>query len=194
MLSQIVHVHSQHTNTHRPNSNQLTKREGRTPRTRHSRFILMLATCNVYRAHRHGSESPYPRSTLGLNPCNHLAWRACPKGKHDGIGVHIDGTRRRFARHRYGRLIRKGTERIGEGLEVGVLGGEHNDEEQADAAAHAKCLRVRQTCETRKCVAQSKRMDFLFYRLTDANALEFGHILASSCQHAQTKLKPTNQA
>jgi hypothetical protein len=25
-------------------------------------------------------------------------------------------------------------------------------------------------------------MDFLFYRLTDANALEFGHILASSCQ------------
>jgi len=41
---------------------------------------------------------------------------------------------------------------------------------------------VRQTCETRKCVAQSKRMDFLFYRLTDANALEFGHILASSCK------------
>ena len=103
---------------------------------------------------------------------------------HNGIGVHIDGTRRRFARHRYGRLIRKGTERIGEGLEVGVLGGEHNDEEQADAAAHAKCLRVRQTCETRKCVAQSKRMDFLFYRLTDANALEFGHILASSCKQA----------
>ena len=54
-----------------------TKREGRTPRTRHSRFILMLATCNVYRAHRHGSESPYPGSTPGLNPCNHLAWRAC---------------------------------------------------------------------------------------------------------------------
>ncbi len=54
-----------------------TKREGRTPRTRHSRFIHMLATCNVYRAHRHGSESPYPGSTPGLNPCNHLAWRAC---------------------------------------------------------------------------------------------------------------------
>jgi hypothetical protein len=36
-------------------------------------------------------------------------------------------------------------------LEVGVLGGEHGDEEQADGvAAHAKCLRVRQTCETRK--------------------------------------------
>ena len=37
----------------------------------------MLATCNVYRAHRHGSESPYPGSTPGLTPCNHLAWRAC---------------------------------------------------------------------------------------------------------------------
>jgi len=44
-----------------------TKREGRTPRTRHSRFILMLATCNMYRAHRHGSESPYPGSTR-VNP------------------------------------------------------------------------------------------------------------------------------
>ena len=37
----------------------------------------MLATWNVYRAHRHGSESPYPGSTPGLNPCNHLAWLAC---------------------------------------------------------------------------------------------------------------------
>ena len=37
----------------------------------------MLATCNAYRAHRHGSESPYPGSTPGLNPCNHLAWLAC---------------------------------------------------------------------------------------------------------------------
>ena len=63
---------------------------------------------------------------------------------HDDFGVHINGTRRRIARHRYGRLIRKGTERIGEGYEVGVLGGEHGDEEQADGAeAHAKCLRVR---------------------------------------------------
>jgi len=63
----------------------------------------------------------------------------------------FDGTRRRLARHRYGRLIRKGTERIGKRLEVGVLGGEHGDEEEADeAAAHAKCLRVRprKTCET----------------------------------------------
>jgi hypothetical protein len=41
-----------------------TKREGRTPRTRHSRFILMLATCNVYRAHRHGSESLFTASPL----------------------------------------------------------------------------------------------------------------------------------
>jgi len=75
---------------------------------------------------------------------------------------------------------------LGEGLEVGVLGGEHHDEEQADGvAAHAKCLRVRQTCETRKCAAQSKRMDFPFLsfdRHTDSDALEFGHILASSCQ------------
>jgi hypothetical protein len=31
---------------------------------------------NAYRAHRHGSESPYPGSTPGLNPCNHLAWLA----------------------------------------------------------------------------------------------------------------------
>ena len=37
----------------------------------------MLATCNAYRAHRHGSESPYPGSTPGLNPCKHLAWLAC---------------------------------------------------------------------------------------------------------------------
>ena len=37
----------------------------------------MLATCNAYRAHRHGSESPYPGSTPGLNPFNHLAWLAC---------------------------------------------------------------------------------------------------------------------
>ena len=29
-------------------------------------------TCDAYRAHRHGSESPYPGSTPGLNPCNHL--------------------------------------------------------------------------------------------------------------------------
>jgi hypothetical protein len=73
---------------------------------------------------------------------------------HDGFGVHIDGTRRRLALHRIrnGRLIRKATERISEGFEVDVLGGEHGDEEQADgAAAHAKCLRVRQrmTCESR---------------------------------------------
>ena len=70
---------------------------------------------------------------------------------HNGFGVHIDGTRRRLARHRHGRMIRKGTERIGKGFEVGVMGGEHGDEKQSDGAgAHAKCPRVRQTCETRK--------------------------------------------
>ena len=36
--------------------------------------FLMLATCDVYRAHRHGSESSHPGSTPGLNPCNYLAW------------------------------------------------------------------------------------------------------------------------
>ena len=51
----------QHANNH-------TKQKTFTPRTHHTRFILMLATCDVYRAHRHGSESPYPGSTPGLNP------------------------------------------------------------------------------------------------------------------------------
>ena len=67
------------------------------------------------------------------------------------LGGYPPRHRRRLARHRNGRLIRKGTERIGTRLEVGVLGGEHGDEEEADeAAAHAKCLRVRprKTCET----------------------------------------------
>jgi hypothetical protein len=67
-----------------------------------------------------------------------------------------------------------------------VLCGEHGNEEQANGApAHAKCLRVRQrkTGETRMVAAQSKRMvSFLFYRLTTADTLEFGHILASSCK------------
>jgi len=36
--------------------------------------------------------------------------------------------------------------------------------------------------------AQSKRMDsFLFYRLTTAAALEFGHILASSCKAVRVR-------
>ena len=62
--------HSQHTNTQKV-----------TPSTRHSHLAhVTLAsfkcsrTCNAYRAHRHGSESPYPGSTPGLNPCNHLTW------------------------------------------------------------------------------------------------------------------------
>ena len=63
----------QHANNH-------TKQKTFTPRTHHTRFILMLATCDVYRAHRHGSESPHPGSTPGLNglnPCNHLTRQAC---------------------------------------------------------------------------------------------------------------------
>ena len=39
--------------------------------------------------------------------------------------AYFDGTRRRLALHRNGRLIRKATERISEGFEVDVLGGEH---------------------------------------------------------------------
>ena len=46
----------------------------RSQRTPFPEVVNSFTTCT---AHRHGSESPYPRSTLGLNPCNHLAWRAC---------------------------------------------------------------------------------------------------------------------
>ena len=66
-------VHSQHTNT-----------QTVTPSTRHSHLAHITPasfkcsqTCDAYRAHRHGSESPYPGSTPGLNPCNHLARQAC---------------------------------------------------------------------------------------------------------------------
>ena len=65
-------VQSFHTNTQ-----TITPSKSFTPPTHHTRFILMLATCDVYRAHRHGSESPHPGSTPGLNPCNHLARQAC---------------------------------------------------------------------------------------------------------------------
>jgi hypothetical protein len=54
----------------------------------------------------------------------------------------------------------------GEGFEVGVLCGEHGNEDQADGvAAHAKSLRVRQrkTGETRKVAAPSKRMFLSFF-------------------------------
>ena len=65
----------------KPNSfytQTVTPSKNFTPRTHHTRFILMLATCDVlYRAHRHGSESPHPGSTPGLIPCNHLARQAC---------------------------------------------------------------------------------------------------------------------
>ena len=56
---------------HAKRSHAHTKNKTFTPRTHHTRFILMLATCDVYRAHRHGSESSHPGSTPGLNPCNH---------------------------------------------------------------------------------------------------------------------------
>jgi hypothetical protein len=72
--------HSQHTNTYLPQSaNSNTWRA--TPRTRHSRFILMLATCNAYRAHRHGSED------------SHSQWFTCsstPKTPDRATGVHMD--------------------------------------------------------------------------------------------------------
>ena len=42
----------------------------------HARDVRPRA-CDVYHAHRHGSESPHPGSTPGLNPFNHLAWQAC---------------------------------------------------------------------------------------------------------------------
>ena len=65
----LFSFHSQHTNT-----------QTVTPSTRHSHLAHITPasfkcsqTCDAYRAHRHGSESPYPGSTPGLNPCNHLA-------------------------------------------------------------------------------------------------------------------------
>ena len=68
------HVHH---SQHHQLTNDHTQKKTFTPRTHHTRFILMLTTCDAYRAHRHGSESPYPGSTPGLNPCNHLARQAC---------------------------------------------------------------------------------------------------------------------
>ena len=66
-------IHSQHTNTHRPNS----KREGQ---------HLAHVTVASFSCSRHGTRAAltdtvqsraYPGSTPGLNPCNHLAWLAC---------------------------------------------------------------------------------------------------------------------
>ena len=61
------------TNTYERNRQQRSTREGQHLVHVHTRLILMLARWNAYRAHRHGSESPYAESTPGLNPCNHLA-------------------------------------------------------------------------------------------------------------------------
>ena len=52
----------------------------------------MLATCNAYRAHRHGSESPYPGSTPGLNPCKHLSWLACGPWRHSYKQTTVNST------------------------------------------------------------------------------------------------------
>ena len=57
----------------------------------------MLATCDVYRAHRHGSESPHPGSTPGLNPCNHLTRQACGPWRTHRHNTYIQT--RRLRRH-----------------------------------------------------------------------------------------------
>ena len=57
----------------------------------------MLATCDVYRAHRHGSESPHPGSTPGLNPCNHLTRQACGPWRTHRHNTYIQA--RRLRRH-----------------------------------------------------------------------------------------------
>ena len=53
-------------NTPTPRTTQSQIREGQQLAHVHTRFILMLARWNAYRAHRHGSESPYPG--LRVNP------------------------------------------------------------------------------------------------------------------------------
>jgi hypothetical protein len=66
-----------------------------------------------------------------------------------------------------------------------VLCGEHGNEDQADGAAqHAKCLRVRprKTCETGRSQLRVNEWFVPFLSTNNTAALEFGHILASSCQ------------
>ena len=104
--STVSHVsqlfHSQHTNT-----------QTVTPSTRHSHLAHITplhshardvyATCNVYRAHRHGSESPHPGSAgqrPGLNPCNqHLAWQACGPWRTHRHNTYIVIEQSRLWRH-----------------------------------------------------------------------------------------------
>ena len=57
----------------------------------------MLATCDVYRAHRHASESPHPGSTPGLNPCKHLTRQACGPWRTHRHNTYIQA--RRLRRH-----------------------------------------------------------------------------------------------
>ena len=43
-------------------------------------------TCDAYRAHRHGSESPHPGSTAGLNPCARARATTSPDRRVDRGG------------------------------------------------------------------------------------------------------------
>ena len=89
--SECSFIHSRHTNTQKV-----------TPSTRHSHLAhVTLAsfkcsrTCNAYCAHRHGSESPHPGSTPGLNPCNHLARQACGPWRTHRYNTYIQARRQR---------------------------------------------------------------------------------------------------
>ena len=118
--------HSQHTNTQ-----TVTPSKSFTPRTHHTRFILMLTMCDVYRAHRHGSESPHPGSTPGLNPCKyHLARQACGPWRTHRHNTYIQAHRQRrheeLMIHRIRRAAqprRRGHHRAGGAGAVAVDGG-----------------------------------------------------------------------
>jgi len=67
----------------------------------------------------------------------------------------------------------------------GVVFMTHHRRQPGRSRTHER-RRTALTLEGR--AAQSKRMvTFLFYRVTNSDALEFGHILASSCQHNALK-------
>ena len=98
-------IHSQHTNT-----------QTVTPSTRHSHLAHITPasfkcsqTCDAYRAHRHGSELPYPGSTPGLNPCNHLARQACGPWRTHKHNTYIQARRQR--RHEELKIHRRVTRR-----------------------------------------------------------------------------------
>ena len=156
----LRNLHSQHTNTQ-----TVTPSKNVTPRTHHTRFILMLATCDAYRAHRHGSESPYPGSTPGLNPCNHLARQACGpwrthryntyiqtrrQWRHEELKIHRNRREaqpsyqpRRRGHHRAGGAgavaVEAGEARAGE-AEVHVHLPSRQDEKNNRSHGHTACL------------------------------------------------------